>query len=136
MYNCKTTSIKYKFDDFDFHDQMIFLLCDITVCINFIISLICSNINDSSISDHKWFVDTSVEENSNFFLQWERDKNAWKRDCLNHEIQKVLFSYSWLKCDHFFFLYFKISVLIFADEINMIFLILVDFFKSFCFLDW
>ena len=135
-YSHKTMSIKCKSDDSEFHDQMISFFCSITVCMNFIIDLICSDVSDFFTSDCRQFVDTSIEENSSFFLQWERDEDAWKRDYLNCEIQKVLLSYLWLRCDCFLFLYFRISVLIFADEINMIFLILVNFFKSFCFSDW
>ena len=106
MYNCKTTSIKCKSDDSEFHDQMISLLHDITACMNFIIDLICSDINDSLISDYRWFVDTSVKKNSSFFLQWKKDEDAWKRDYLNCEIQRILSSYSWSECDCFLFLYF------------------------------
>ena len=49
--------------------KIVSLLHDITVHMNFIIDLICSDVSDFSISDCKWFVDTSVEENSSFFLQ-------------------------------------------------------------------
>ena len=48
--------------------EIVFFLCDITVCMNFIINLICLNVSNFSISDHKQFVDTSVKENSSFFL--------------------------------------------------------------------
>ena len=116
--------------------EIVSFLCDIIVHMNFIIDLICLDVSDSLISDYKWFVDTSVKKNSSFFLQWEKNENAWKKNYLNCKIQKILFFYLWLKCDCFFFLYFRIFILTFTDKINMIFLILVNFFKSFCFSDW
>ena len=100
--------------------EIVFFLHDIIICMNFIINLICLDVSDFSISDCKWFVDTSIEENSSFFFWWERNENAWRRDCL----------------DCFLFLYFRTSVSAFINEINMVFLIFVDFFKSFCFSDW
>src|SRR5437773_4890143 len=49
--------------------EIVSFLHDITVCMNFIISLIYSDVNDFSISNYKQFVDTLVEKNSSFFLQ-------------------------------------------------------------------
>ena len=49
--------------------EIVFFLHDIIAHMNFIINLICSDISDFSISDHKQFIDISVEKNSSFFLQ-------------------------------------------------------------------
>src|SRR5436190_22608800 len=48
--------------------EIISFLHDITVCMNFIISLICLNVSDFSISDHKQFINTLIKKNSSFFL--------------------------------------------------------------------
>ena len=49
--------------------EIIFFLHDITVCMNFIINLICLNVSDFSISDCRQFVNILIKENSSFFLQ-------------------------------------------------------------------
>ena len=49
--------------------EIVSLLHDITVCMNFIISLICLNVSDFSISDCRQFVNILIKENSSFFLQ-------------------------------------------------------------------
>ena len=116
--------------------EIVSFLYDITVCMNFIISLICLNISNFSISDCRQFIDILIKKNSSFFFQWKKNEDAWRRNCLNYKIQKILSFYSQSECDCFFFLYFRIFISAFADEINMIFLILVDFFKFFCFSDW
>ena len=72
--------------EFSDSSENFFFLHDIIVCMNFIISLICSNINDFSISDHKQFVNILVKKNSSFFFQWEKNEDAWRRNYLNHEI--------------------------------------------------
>src|SRR5436190_17294592 len=48
--------------------EIVFFLHDITVCMNFIIILICSNVSDFSISDYKQFINILIKKNSSFFL--------------------------------------------------------------------
>src|SRR5436190_2106104 len=71
IFLCKFSDKSHAVIAFRFSDlsEIVSFLHDITVCMNFIINLICLNINNFSISDYKQFVDTSIKKNSSFFLQ-------------------------------------------------------------------
>src|SRR5204863_8260662 len=71
IFLCKFSDKFHIIAVFRFSDslEIVFLLHDIIVCMNFIISLICLNISDFSISDCRLFIDILIEKNSSFFLQ-------------------------------------------------------------------
>ena len=48
--------------------EIVSFLYNITVCMNFIIDLICSDVSNFAISDCRQFVDTSIKKNPSFFL--------------------------------------------------------------------